>query len=48
MNFNAVEEWRAYYIDYDKLKTISLNIERLVRPRASACAAPYTCMRTRP
>jgi hypothetical protein len=28
--FNAVDEWRTYYIDYDKLKTISLNIERLV------------------
>jgi SPX domain protein involved in polyphosphate accumulation len=30
VTFNAVEEWRDQYIDYDKLKRISLHIERLV------------------
>jgi SPX domain protein involved in polyphosphate accumulation len=30
VTFNAVEEWRDQYIDYGKLKRISLHIERLV------------------
>lgn len=48
VNFNAVEEWRDQYIDYEKLKRISLHIERLVRlyfkPGAHAPARPHTCL----